>query len=676
MGSGTGGDGLYAYFRESTNYTPVKPNIYYRNPAMDGLPVRIFGTLVHNNSLHKISRNIIKQFHARGISITADIDKFFPGEEENFHEVRRFVTKKPTQKYIQLRFDQYAHRDKTDKKTSLIVQFDSPDSFNTRDKKFLNIAKNKTDLIITWSKFGRDQMIKDGIPGDKVYYASPGVDHSIYNPSVSKIKLSEVPGSIKKYWNRNGVSLSETKPFIFLMNGMMQKRKGVAEALEAYCKAFKGRNDVLLFIRGCTDSWGRDQRNEIEKIVEKNIDSHPPILWVDGRLSEEMNASLLRSVDCLLSPHRYEGFGMHLVEAMSVGTPVLSVNYSGPKSFLNHENSWLVEPNGTKKIKILKASGEWCTYSIDSLARKMKEVLLASTEEKSCKIAKAFVSAQQFTWENFAEKVIEIIEKKSPIGRISQNQVKQPLVSICIPVRNGLKDAKKLLKSWKSINHGFDTELIIIDDHSSDGTYGYLKSKSAEFGFTVKRVEKRQGAPYCRNRAFELAKGEYIFSGDIDLEFIQGGWLSNLMAGLDTYKNCAMVAPKLLDKKGLIQSAGGTTSSEGIPGANRFFGKPRNEAASTKPYPILYATGAAMLFKASLLSEVGSWWEEYRPTTYDDVDFCFQVKRTGKLIWYCPSSELRHNEGSYRKKNRRNDGSNNKEKFLRYWPKANEVCVA
>jgi glycosyltransferase involved in cell wall biosynthesis len=52
---------------------------------------------------------------------------------------------------------------------------------------------------------------------------------------------------------------------------------------------------------------------------------------------------VVASFDCYVSLHRSEGFGLGMLEAMSLGVPVLCTGYSGNMDFCNDETAWLVD---------------------------------------------------------------------------------------------------------------------------------------------------------------------------------------------------------------------------------------------------------------------------------------------------------------------------------------------
>lgn len=72
------------------------------------------------------------------------------------------------------------------------------------------------------------------------------------------------------------------------------------------------------------------------------IAGDPRITVLDHSLSETELAALVGSADILLAPHRSEGFGLHLAEAMAAGQCVAATGWSGNLEFMSETNSALI----------------------------------------------------------------------------------------------------------------------------------------------------------------------------------------------------------------------------------------------------------------------------------------------------------------------------------------------
>ncbi len=84
-------------------------------------------------------------------------------------------------------------------------------------------------------------------------------------------------------------------------------------------------------------------------------------------------------------------------------------------------------------------------------------------------------------------------------------------LTICIPVFNEQGVIKEVIEDLK--NNFYDSEIIVIDDGSTDGTFDVLSEIK---GIRIIRNYKNMGYGYSLKRAMREAKGEYIawFDGD------------------------------------------------------------------------------------------------------------------------------------------------------------------
>ena len=89
-------------------------------------------------------------------------------------------------------------------------------------------------------------------------------------------------------------------------------------------------------------------------------------------------------------------------------------------------------------------------------------------------------------------------------------------VSIIIPVYNRENYLPKALDS--AVNQTLkDIEIICIDDCSTDNSLGILKEyASKDNRIIVLEQKENQGQGVARNRALDIAKGEYIMCLDSD----------------------------------------------------------------------------------------------------------------------------------------------------------------
>src|SRR5579885_2097317 len=103
------------------------------------------------------------------------------------------------------------------------------------------------------------------------------------------------------------------------------------------------------------------------------------------------------------------------------------------------------------------------------------------------------------------------------IGVNCSSSCVEPLVSVIIPVKNRAELITEALESLTKQTHR-NWEAIVVDDHSTDGTFGKLETW-ARLDSRIKvyvRRGRRGGAPVCRNQGFAVAQGLYVIFLDSD----------------------------------------------------------------------------------------------------------------------------------------------------------------
>jgi hypothetical protein len=117
------------------------------------------------------------------------------------------------------------------------------------------------------------------------------------------------------------------------------ERKNPVGIIEAFRHAFKPDEGPLLVIKTMNghQRWSSHQR------VLAAADGRDDIRVWDAALDRADQMALVAAADCMVSLHRSEGLGLHLAEAMWLGTPTIATRYSGNLDFMNDDNSLLID---------------------------------------------------------------------------------------------------------------------------------------------------------------------------------------------------------------------------------------------------------------------------------------------------------------------------------------------
>jgi len=113
-------------------------------------------------------------------------------------------------------------------------------------------------------------------------------------------------------------------------------RKNPLAVVEAFKRAFK-EEQALLIIKANYGSVSSSERQELMSQLPTNC------RLIEEEYNKDKVLSLINACDVYMSLHRSEGSGLTMIEAMSMGKPVIATNYSGNLDFMNDSNSLLVD---------------------------------------------------------------------------------------------------------------------------------------------------------------------------------------------------------------------------------------------------------------------------------------------------------------------------------------------
>jgi glycosyltransferase involved in cell wall biosynthesis len=326
------------------------------------------------------------------------------------------------------------------------------------------------------------------------------------------------------------------------------ERKNPLCLVEAFRREFGKSSNVLLYLKYFNAE--HDQNNV--RALEEAIAGAPNIRTFGGLMNDNEIVSLQNSMDCLVSPHRGEGFGYNMAEAMYLGKPVIATRYSANLDYMREDNSYLIDCN---LVPIPLTMGPymrgnlWADPSVDHLRNLMRTVFedAEGREQKGRRAAEEIRKnySAAAAGKKIADRLEEIGLRRQQVPRSIfrahgagvpprllnpetpaeitaeiRGWETKPLVSVVTPVYNVKAEyLRQCIESVRAQYYPF-WELCLCDDAStSKETIETLESyRGTDPRIKIARLERNQGIAGASNRAAEFSTGEYLAMLDNDDE--------------------------------------------------------------------------------------------------------------------------------------------------------------
>lgn len=191
-----------------------------------------------------------------------------------------------------------------------------------------------------------------------------------------------------------------------------------------------------------------------------------------------------------------------------------------------------------------------------------------------------------------------------------------PKISVIIPTYNRLALLKITLKNI------FDQtlsayEIIVVDDHSSDGTYAYLSQELPDKVIALQTKGKGPGA--ARNTGLAVATGDYI-------KFFDSDDLMTLNS-LQSQFSCLQASKQALVYSPYVQAYWQAQKWVQADAILQYKAIPKHSNLRQCMAYGFFTVIPAMLFKRELLTDIGPWREDI--VAYEDWDYLWRI---GNLV--------------------------------------------
>lgn len=244
------------------------------------------------------------------------------------------------------------------------------------------------EYLWTPSKWGRENLISNGIDQARIAVVPEGVDTKFFTPK---------PKSQGR--------------FRFLMVGKWEERKFQVGLLNAFNQEFNSNEPVELFLHANNPYIpGFSLRDTVR---ESGVPDNGNVILGEGPCAIGSLRELYRSADCFVLPTRSEGWGLPILESMACGVPAIVTAYSAPTDYVTEENGYPLDVERMVEAHDDHFSihgGMWAEPSVPHLRHLMRQAY-ENRGELAEKGRIARITAERFSWDNSASFALDTIKK-------------------------------------------------------------------------------------------------------------------------------------------------------------------------------------------------------------------------------------------------------------------------
>jgi GT2 family glycosyltransferase len=232
-------------------------------------------------------------------------------------------------------------------------------------------------------------------------------------------------------------------------------------------------------------------------------------------------------------------------------------------------------------------------------------------------------------------------------------------ISIIIVNYNVKEFVKNLLFSLHKALENYSSEIIVVDNASSDGSVEDIREK---FPY-VKVINNKDNVGFgkANNQGLEISEGKYIVLINPDT-IVREDTFKKIIEFMKSKPEAGMTTCKVLNPDGTLQLAcrrsfpGPWTSLTKITGLSKLFPNSKLFAKYNLTYldenkisEVDAISGSFMMFTREVYEKVGGFDPQFFMYG-EDLDLCFRTQQAGYKVYYIPDTEIIHYKGESTKR--------------------------
>ena len=194
----------------------------------------------------------------------------------------------------------------------------------------------------------------------------------------------------------------QARNFFVQMDGNSSfSRKNILTALEAFRSAFHDSSEFELILKT------RNLKEAHETKIREQLRGMSNVRWLNWSLGEANYQELWNKVDCVVSTHRSEGFGLGLAESAWLNRPIIGTGWSGNMDYMSGATEGnlphtLIPVDRFDDVygEYAERGAEWADVAVQDVVHSLKSVADTGFQDQSAAI-RATLSQLESAWDNY-----------------------------------------------------------------------------------------------------------------------------------------------------------------------------------------------------------------------------------------------------------------------------------
>ncbi len=234
---------------------------------------------------------------------------------------------------------------------------------------------------------------------------------------------------------------------------------------------------------------------------------------------------------------------------------------------------------------------------------------------------------------------------KSNLSRDFSPKKEEVVLSAILVNHNGKATIEECLDSVKKNLEGIKSEIIVVDNHSTDGSVDILQKRYPSI--RLLRNHENMGFSRANNQGLRASRGYYVLIINTDT-LVYSNSIKKMMEEMQKSPDRGGVGPALLTGENEYQvSFGGKVNffSEAAKKIfiNRIYSKKLRKNQEKRD--VEWLSAACFLSRRDILERAGLF-DEHFFLYFEDIDLCMRIREKGWKLVYTPEARVFHIGGA------------------------------